>query len=136
MPTIVSFSCFFQLSNTALPLFQIYDLTTCQKIMTLSDRKSSNNYLKNVATFNSSDELVLNDGVLWDVRGRQVIHKFDKFNNYVSGVFHPSDLEIIINSEIVSLLRCTICNVTSSFVLLTHFSILKIEGSRTLVFND
>ena len=71
--------------------------------MTLSDTKSRNNYLKNLATFNSSDELVLNDGVLWDVRGRQVIHKFDKFNNYVSGVFHPSDLEIIINSEIVSL---------------------------------
>lgn len=74
--------------------------------MTLSDTKSRNNYLKNLATFNSSDELVLNDGVLWDVRGRQVIHKFDKFNNYVSGVFHPSDLEIIINSEIVSLYHC------------------------------
>lgn len=74
--------------------------------MTLSDTKSSNNYLKNIATFNSTDELVLSDGVLWDVRGRQVIHKFDKFNNYVSGVFHPSDLEIVINSEIVSYQPC------------------------------
>ena len=81
--------------------------------MTLSDPKSSNNYVKNIATLNWSDELVLNDGVLWDVRGKQVIHKFDKFNNYVCGVFHPSDLEIIINSEIVSL----IC---SSYKILTE----------------
>lgn len=73
-----------------------------QKIVTLSDTKNSNNYLKNIATFNLTDELVLNDGLLWDVRDAKVIHKFDKFNNYVSGVFHPSDLEIIINSEIVS----------------------------------
>ena len=75
---------------------------TGQKITTLSDTKNSNNYLKNIATFNLTDELVLNDGLLWDVRGSKFIHKFDKFNNYVSGVFHPSDLEIIINSEIVS----------------------------------
>ncbi|CAB3993233.1 DDB1- and CUL4-associated factor 1 isoform X1, partial [Paramuricea clavata] len=78
----------------------IYDLATGQKITTLSDTKNSNNYLKNIATFNLTDELVLNDGLLWDVRASKVIHKFDKFNNYVSGVFHPSDLEIIINSEI------------------------------------
>ncbi|XP_028407951.1 DDB1- and CUL4-associated factor 1-like [Dendronephthya gigantea] len=78
----------------------IYDLGTGQKITTLSDTKNSNSYLKNIATFNLTDELVLNDGLLWDVRGSKVIHKFDKFNNYVSGVFHPSDLEIIINSEI------------------------------------
>lgn len=58
--------------------------------------------MKNIATFNKTDELILNDGLLWDIRSANIIHKFDKFNNYVSGVFHPSDLEIIINSEIVS----------------------------------
>ena len=84
--------------------YQIYDLATGEKIVTLSDVKSRNNYSDNVATFNWSDELVLNDGVLWDVRAKQVIHKFDVLNNYsVCGVFNPSDLEIIINSEIVSL---------------------------------
>ena len=30
----------------------------------------------------------------------QVIHKFDKFNPQVSGLFHPLGLEVIINSEI------------------------------------
>ena len=82
--------------------------------MTLSDTKNSNNYLKNIATFNSTDELVLNDGVLWDVRDAKVIHKFDKFNNYVSGVFHPSDLEIIINSEIVSFYENSQCSTVTT----------------------
>ena len=82
--------------------FQVYDTATCHKILTFNDPNSSNKYRKNLATFNPTDDLVLNDGVLWDVNGNRVIHKFDKLNNFVSGVFHPSGLEIIISSEIVS----------------------------------
>ena len=63
---------------------------------------NTNNYSKNLASFNPTDDLVLNGGVIWDVKGKRLLHKFDKFNNFVSGVFHPSGLEIIINSEIVS----------------------------------
>ena len=85
---------------------QIYDTSTGRRILTLSDPNNCNNYSKNLASFNPTDDLVLNDGVLWDVKGKRVIHKFDKFNNFVSGVFHPSGLEIIINSEIVSFLTC------------------------------
>ena len=87
--------------------FQVYDTATCHRILTFNDPNSSNNYSKNLATFNPTDDLVLNDGVLWDVSGNRVIHKFDKFNNFVSGVFHPSGLEIIINSEIVSFYLAT-----------------------------
>ena len=87
--------------------FQVYDTATCHRILTFNDPNSSNNYSKNLATFNPTDDLVLNDGVLWDVKGNRVIHKFDKFNNFVSGVFHPSGLEIIINSEIVSFYLAT-----------------------------
>lgn len=88
----------------SLPFFfpQIYDTSTGRRILTLSDPNNCNNYSKNFASFNPTDDLVLNDGVLWDVKGKRVIHKFDKFNNFVSGIFHPSGLEIIINSEIVS----------------------------------
>ena len=80
----------------------MYDTATGQLMLTFADPSSANHYSKNVACFNPTDDLVLNDGVLWDVRSKRVIHKFDKFNNFVSGVFHPSGLEIIINSEIVS----------------------------------
>ena len=72
--------------------------------MKLYDAEKANNYKANRAIFNPTDDLVLNDGVLWDVRSAQAIHKFDKFNQYVSGVFHPVGHEIIINSEIVSLI--------------------------------
>ncbi|XP_039653096.1 DDB1- and CUL4-associated factor 1-like [Perca fluviatilis] len=78
----------------------IYDIQTGQKILTLNDPALANNYKRNCATFNPTDDLVLNDGVLWDVRASQAIHKFDKFNMNISGVFHPNGLEVIINTEI------------------------------------
>uniref|UniRef100_A0A7N6F837 DDB1- and CUL4-associated factor 1 n=1 Tax=Anabas testudineus TaxID=64144 RepID=A0A7N6F837_ANATE len=78
----------------------IYDIQTGQKILTLNEPALANNYKRNCATFNPTDELVLNDGVLWDVRASRAIHKFDKFNMNISGVFHPNGLEVIINTEI------------------------------------
>lgn len=78
----------------------IYDINTGQKVLTLNNPDLANNYKRNCATFNSTDDLVLNDGVLWDVRSAQAIHKFDKFNMNISGVFHPNGQEVIINTEI------------------------------------
>ena len=82
---------------------QIYDVATGRRLARLHDTERANNYTRNRATFNMTDELVLNDGILWDVDSAQSIHKFDKFNPSISGIFHPNGLEIIINSEVVSL---------------------------------
>uniref|UniRef100_A0A3Q4HTV4 DDB1- and CUL4-associated factor 1 n=1 Tax=Neolamprologus brichardi TaxID=32507 RepID=A0A3Q4HTV4_NEOBR len=82
---------------------RIYDIQTGQVTLTLNNPDLANNYKRNCATFNPTDDLVLNDGVLWDVRTAQAIHKFDKFNMNISGVFHPNGLEVIINTEIVSI---------------------------------
>uniref|UniRef100_A0A4W5Q9W2 DDB1- and CUL4-associated factor 1 n=1 Tax=Hucho hucho TaxID=62062 RepID=A0A4W5Q9W2_9TELE len=78
----------------------IYDIQTGQKTLTLNYPDLANNYKRNCATFNPTDDLVLNDGVLWDVRSARAIHKFDKFNMNISGVFHPNGLEVIVNTEI------------------------------------
>lgn len=78
----------------------VFDIETGNKIVTLFDAEKANHYTKNKATFNNTDDLILNDGVLWDANNAKVIHKFDKFNPDVSGVFHPMGLEIIINSEV------------------------------------
>uniref|UniRef100_A0A8C4HTW1 DDB1- and CUL4-associated factor 1 n=1 Tax=Dicentrarchus labrax TaxID=13489 RepID=A0A8C4HTW1_DICLA len=78
----------------------IYDIQTGQVTLTLNNPDLANNYKRNCATFNPTDDLVLNDGVLWDVRTAQAIHKFDKFNMNISGVFHPNGLEVIVNTEI------------------------------------
>lgn len=83
--------------------FQIYDVTTGRLIMTLVDQDRSNHYSRNRATFHPTDEMVLNDGLLWDVRSATVIHKFDKLNPHISGLFHPRGLEVIINTEVVRL---------------------------------
>jgi len=37
---------------------------------------------------------VLSDGVLWDAIAGKEIHKFDKLNQYASGIFHPNGLEV------------------------------------------
>lgn len=91
--------CYF---NYYFVQWQIYDIQTGQKTLTLNNPDLANNYKRNCATFNPTDDLVLNDGVMWDVRSAQAIHKFDKFNMNISGVFHPNGLEVIINTEIVS----------------------------------
>lgn len=66
--------------------------------MTLKPSQS-NQYNKNRATFNPTDELVLSDGVLWDVTSGKEIHKFDKLNQTLSGVFHPNGLEVNLFSK-------------------------------------
>ncbi len=84
---------------------QIYDLNTGSVITELAKDSWSSHYDDNRATFSYDDNLVLSDGILWDVRcsSAKPIHKFDKFNPKHSGIFHPQNLEVVINSEVVSL---------------------------------
>ncbi|KAK2725316.1 DDB1- and CUL4-associated factor 1-like isoform X2 [Artemia franciscana] len=77
----------------------IYDVNTGQSLMSLKPT-SSNAYTRNQATFNDTDDLILSDGVLWDVTSGKVIHKFDKLNQQLSGVFHPNGLEIVSSAEV------------------------------------
>ncbi|KAM7301190.1 DDB1 and CUL4-associated factor 1 isoform X3 [Ixodes scapularis] len=78
----------------------VYDTATGALLSTLRDADLSNHYTRNRATFDPTDDLVLSDGVLWDVRTAAPLHKFDKFNPHVNGVFHPNGLEVISNSEV------------------------------------
>ncbi|XP_076269885.1 lisH and WD40 domain-containing protein mahjong isoform X2 [Rhynchophorus ferrugineus] len=77
----------------------IFDITTGNVITKLVPTVS-NQYTKNKATFSINDELVLSDGVLFDVNAGKAIHKLDKLNQNQSGVFHPNGLEIISNTEV------------------------------------
>lgn len=77
----------------------IYDINTSQSIRNLNPT-IFNQYNKNRATFCPTDELILSDGVLWDFRSSEQIHKFDKLNNTLSGVFHPNGLEVVSNTEV------------------------------------
>ncbi|BES99825.1 LisH [Nesidiocoris tenuis] len=77
----------------------IYDIETKALLQTLKP-SISNQYTKNKATFSPNNELVLSDGVLWDVNSGKHIHKLDKLNQSISGVFHPNGVEIVSNTEV------------------------------------
>ncbi|XP_055318555.1 protein mahjong isoform X3 [Sitodiplosis mosellana] len=77
----------------------IYDLNTGQAVRQFKPT-IYNQYSKNRATYYPTDELILSDGVLWDVRSEKEIHKFDKLNQAISGVFHPNGLEVVSNTEV------------------------------------
>lgn len=77
----------------------IYDLNTGKSVSTFKP-SIFNQYTKNKATFCPTDELIWSDGVLWDVKGGIEIHKFDKLNQTISGVFHPNNLEVVSNTEV------------------------------------
>ncbi|TNN08815.1 DDB1- and CUL4-associated factor 1 [Schistosoma japonicum] len=97
---------------------KVFDLTTRTRVADLFSAVKQSGYILNKATFSPSDHLVLNDGVVWDLRctgllptnfsnslqypgtSSRPIHKFDKFQDIVSGVFHPNGLEIIIGSAV------------------------------------
>ena len=97
--SILSFFCWNK--SIFLSNWQLYDLNTSQLVRTFEDENISNKYNRNMATFHPSDNLILNDGVLWDVRKDRPVHKFDKFNQSINGLFHPNGQEIISSSEIV-----------------------------------
>ncbi|XP_053670004.1 protein mahjong [Anopheles nili] len=84
---------------TTNEIVTIYDIHTGQKLMKF-EPAIANHYTKNRATFCPTDELILSDGVLWDVTSGKEIHKFDKLNQNISGVFHPNGLEIVENTEV------------------------------------
>lgn len=79
--------------GTKSQVASLYDLSTGTKISKFSPT-IYNQYTKNRATFDPTDDLILSDGVLWDVRSGKDIHKFDKLNQTISGVFHPNGLEV------------------------------------------
>ncbi|CAG0880840.1 unnamed protein product [Darwinula stevensoni] len=80
---------------------QIFSVATGQKVTSFVPNPGmSNHYIKNKATFHPSDELILCDGVLWDVNSGKLVHKFDKFNQSINGVFHPNGREVISNTEV------------------------------------
>ena len=56
--------------------------------------------IKNCATFNINDKLILSDGILWDVNSGREIYNFGKRDVELNGIFHPNGTEIILRGEI------------------------------------
>ncbi|KAK7070849.1 hypothetical protein SK128_017179 [Halocaridina rubra] len=85
--------------GTSEQIAKLFDLNTSQIVSEFTP-KLSNHYRINRAVLDPSDELLLTDGVLFDVKSGKQVHKFDKINPILNGVFHRNGLEIISSSEI------------------------------------
>ncbi|THD20911.1 HIV-1 Vpr-binding protein [Fasciola hepatica] len=121
----VSEARYAEFSNTGLQdrlvatygkMAKVFDLTTGTRVADLFSAVKQSGYVLNKATFSPSDQLVLNDGVIWDLRCtgtlpapsgslhsgyfNRPVHKIDKLQDIVSGVFHPNGLEIIVGSAV------------------------------------
>ncbi|KAF5284193.1 hypothetical protein FQR65_LT00193 [Abscondita terminalis] len=88
-----------RLIGTKSEVATIYDVNTGVSITSFIPTVS-NRYTRNKATFSPNDDLVLSDGVLFDVSTGQQVRKLDKLNQTQSGVFHPNGLEIVSNTEV------------------------------------
>ncbi|KAI6207099.1 hypothetical protein M3Y94_00991100 [Aphelenchoides besseyi] len=81
----------------------VYDTETKAEICRIYDSMACNHYERNRARFNYNDTMVLNDGVLWDIRANwrvEKIHKFDKLNYEYAAEFHPNGLEVLICGQV------------------------------------
>lgn len=66
---------------------------------------------------------MLSDGVLWDTTTGKEIHKFDKLNQNVSGIFHPNGLEVIFFIYLLKFpVLNKVCPHLSKFVYLLNFN--------------
>ncbi|CAA0831916.1 DDB1- and CUL4-associated factor homolog 1 [Striga hermonthica] len=81
----------------------LYDVHTYQLDTTLMDTSSNvsgRGHAYSLVHFSPCDSRLLWNGVLWDHRSPDPIHRFDQFTDYGGGGFHPAGNEVIINSEV------------------------------------
>jgi HIV-1 Vpr-binding protein len=86
----------------------VFDTETGETVASFYNSNLANNYEHNKACFNCTDTLILNDGVIWDIRANPAIeyaHKFDKLSSEYSGIFHPNNLEVLICGQVVCLFK-------------------------------
>ena len=79
----------------------ICDLGTGNEIVKLNNPKLSSCYWWHRASFApDSANTVLHDGLLWDVRSRKVIHKFDKLSDYGRCTFRPDGTQVVLDGSV------------------------------------
>ncbi|KHJ95098.1 LisH protein [Oesophagostomum dentatum] len=88
----------------------LYDTETGRLLRKYRRDSVPTGYTHNRASFSPCDTMVLNDGVLYDVRG-PVVHMFDQLNTTGCSVFHPQGNEIIINTEVCCIAMYKVKNI-------------------------
>ena len=79
----------------------LYDLDTGSIVNTFTDKKLSSRYKWHRACFApGTDNMILHDGLLWDVRSQKIIHKLDKLSECGMGTFRPDGTQVVVDSAV------------------------------------
>lgn len=95
----------------------LYDSKTAREIQSLNLNGRGNGYDSTNAVFNPTDQLILTDGVLWDLRQSDPVFKFDKLSSSAFGMFHPTRSQVVLNTAVWDLRTCRLEKVVSSMDL-------------------
>eukprot|EP00510_Aplanochytrium_minuta_P005852 CAMPEP_0184018196 /NCGR_PEP_ID=MMETSP0954-20121128/8003_1 /TAXON_ID=627963 /ORGANISM="Aplanochytrium sp, Strain PBS07" /LENGTH=379 /DNA_ID=CAMNT_0026299607 /DNA_START=910 /DNA_END=2049 /DNA_ORIENTATION=- len=86
-----------QFRNGSNNVAVLYDIPTGKR---LNSFVGQNQYLSQKSSFGPDGITVCVDGMLWDVRTRNPIHKFDKISKFGYSVFHPTGNQLVIDSAV------------------------------------
>ncbi|KAK7202027.1 hypothetical protein NESM_000271000 [Novymonas esmeraldas] len=80
---------------------RVHDLVTGVELRNLSDPIWTGENVANVALFDGTSQLVLNDAILWDLRmPEKPIFRFDRITESFASIFHPTQPLIIIDEKV------------------------------------
>ena len=80
-------------NSSAKSCASLYDVAR-QSLIRTFDEELANNYERNEACFDSTGQFVMNDGILYDVRAADCVHKFDKFGESSISLFNTNTVVI------------------------------------------
>jgi hypothetical protein len=78
----------------------IYDVETGVEMISLDDTSNGYTYPISSAKFDVTDNVIVCDGKLWDVRTKRLLYRFDKLGNMGHASFHPSGNQLLIDSAV------------------------------------
>ncbi|KAG5469459.1 hypothetical protein LSCM1_02680 [Leishmania martiniquensis] len=105
---------------------RVHDLVTGVELRTLSDPIWTGENMSNVALFDCTSQLVLNDAILWDLRmPEKPIFRFDRITESFASVFHPKLPLVIIDEKVWDMRTWRMMQTVPTFQKATSFHCSK-----------
>ncbi|KAG5469101.1 hypothetical protein LSCM4_02498 [Leishmania orientalis] len=105
---------------------RVHDLVTGVELHTLSDPIWTGENMANVALFDCTSQLVLNDAILWDLRmPEKPIFRFDRITESFASVFHPKLPLVIIDEKVWDMRTWRMMQTVPTFQKTTSFHCSK-----------
>jgi DDB1- and CUL4-associated factor 1 len=80
---------------------RVHDLVAGVELRTFADHMWTGENLTNVALFDSTSQLVLNDAILWDLRAPdKPVFRFDRITELFASTFHPTQPMVVIDERV------------------------------------